>query len=257
MLICLNYLEWRSGKCPWQIIGEWWPDTITDACWHAAYQRHIRADRMCFHDGTQLGFTILHPSEWREAPEERAHRELRTKDWEERKIKKTLRRFELLSKADVDRILMADVCGGVLNSGETLSFFFLKREKKSEEQNCCSSCWKDMGDTFEDVEVLYLSLESKFMSTLSSLKLFLAYTCSKVSVCDSTCLQKYSICSCHLMWRELTPKCILMCKQSKTLILAHFTHGIEYKRKQAPKCFVLQCFRDTFGLIGAVNTNAS
>ncbi len=29
------------------------------------------------------------------------------------------RRFELLSKADVDRILMNDVCGRVLNSGET------------------------------------------------------------------------------------------------------------------------------------------
>ncbi len=117
MLICLNYLEWRSGKCPWQIIGEWWPDTITDACWHAAYQRHIRPDRMCFHDDIQLGFTILHPSEWREAPEERAHQEQRTKDWEGKKTKH--RRFELLSKADVDRILMNDVCGRVLNSGET------------------------------------------------------------------------------------------------------------------------------------------
>lgn len=48
------------------------------------------------------------------------------------------RRFELLSKADVDRILMADVCGGVLNSGETLSSS-LKREKESKEQKRCSS----------------------------------------------------------------------------------------------------------------------
>jgi len=38
------------------------------------------------------------------------------------------RRFEHLSKADVDRILMAGVCGGVLNSGETLSSS-LKRNK--------------------------------------------------------------------------------------------------------------------------------
>lgn len=141
MLICLNYLEWHSGKCPWQIIGEWWPDTITDACWRAAYQRHIS----CHHD-TQLGFTILHPSEsiWMDRSTWRTH-PLRAEN--ERLREKNHRRFELLSKADVDRILMADVCGGVLNSGETLSSC-LKREKMPKEQSSCSSYWKDIGETF-------------------------------------------------------------------------------------------------------------
>lgn len=51
-------------------------------------------------------------STWRTHPSRAENQRLRGK-------KTKHRRFELLSKADVDRIWMDDVCGGVLNSGET------------------------------------------------------------------------------------------------------------------------------------------
>jgi len=130
------------------------------------------------------------------------------------------RRFEHLSKADVDRILMAGVCGGVLNSGETLSSS-LKRNKTAARPT-------------ERTSGLFKVL--KCFVSLSRKQIHVSFLFTQIWV---LCLS--------LEVAGAQAEVFLMCKQT-----LQFKHLV-LKCKRDPKYFVLQFFRDAFGHI----TNAS